>query len=61
MKDRDAILAPGRSATHPDHPEWGTGQVQSNAACKITLNFPVQGKVVFNGAQVALIPVFDPS
>ncbi|KXF89934.1 DUF3553 domain-containing protein [Phaeobacter sp. JH20_36] len=61
MNDLNAILAPGMFVTHPNHPEWGTGQVQSNAAGKITVNFPDQGKVVFNSAQVALIPVFDPS
>ncbi|EDZ48738.1 conserved hypothetical protein [Rhodobacterales bacterium Y4I] len=45
---------------HPDHPEWGVGQVQSNAGGKITVNFPDQGKLVIDGARVSLIPVFEP-
>ncbi|MEC8576073.1 MAG: DUF3553 domain-containing protein [Pseudomonadota bacterium] len=61
MNDLNAILAPGMLVTHPTPPEWGKGQVQSNAGGRITVNFPDQGKVVFNSAQVALIPVFDPS
>ncbi len=60
MTDLNSILAPGMFVQHPDKPDWGTGQVQSNVAGKITVNFPDEGKVVFDGAQVALIPVFDP-
>ena len=45
---------------HPDRPDWGTGQVQSNIGGKITINFPDLGKVVVDGASIALIPVFDP-
>ena len=45
---------------HPNHPEWGTGQVQSNIAMKITVNFPEQGKVVIDSTRIALMPVFDP-
>ena len=44
---------------HPDHPEWGIGQVQSNAGGKITVNFREAGKLVIDGARVALVPVFD--
>ncbi|UWQ30519.1 DUF3553 domain-containing protein [Leisingera sp. M527] len=60
MNDLNAILAPGMFVRHPDHPEWGIGQVQSNAGGKITVNFPDQGKLVIDGARVSLIPVFDP-
>ncbi|KIC25249.1 MULTISPECIES: DUF3553 domain-containing protein [unclassified Leisingera] len=60
MNDLNAILAPGMYVRHPDHPEWGVGQVQSNAGGKITVNFPDQGKLVIDGARVSLIPVFDP-
>ncbi|KIC19471.1 MULTISPECIES: DUF3553 domain-containing protein [Leisingera] len=60
MNDLNAILAPGMFVRHPDHPEWGVGQVQSNAGGKITVNFPDQGKLVIDGARVSLIPVFDP-
>ncbi|WP_291726635.1 DUF3553 domain-containing protein [Leisingera sp. F5] len=60
MNDLNAILAPGMFVRHPDHPEWGVGQVQSNAGGKITVNFPDQGKLVIDGARVSLITVFDP-
>jgi len=60
MTDLNSILAPGMLVQHPDYPAWGTGQVQSNIAGKITVNFPDQGKVVLDGARVALIPIFDP-
>jgi len=33
--------------------------VQSNIAGKVTVNFPDHGKVVFDGARVELLPVFD--
>ena len=57
MSDMNAILAPGMLVRHPDHTEWGTGQVQSNIAGRITVNFPDQGKVVFDGNRVTLILV----
>ncbi|MGR3759459.1 DUF3553 domain-containing protein [Roseobacteraceae bacterium NS-SX3] len=60
MNDLNALLAPGMYVKHPDHPEWGLGQVQSNAGGKITVNFRDQGKLVIDGSQVSLIPVFDP-
>ena len=60
MTDLNSILAPGMFVQHPDQPEWGTGQVQSNINGKITVNFPNEGKVVLDGSRIALIPVFDP-
>ncbi|KIC08443.1 hypothetical protein RA19_21010 [Leisingera sp. ANG-M1] len=60
MNDLNAIFTPGMFVRHPDHPEWGVGQVQSNAGGKITVNFPDQGKLVIDGARVSLIPVFEP-
>jgi hypothetical protein len=44
---------------HPDRPEWGTGQVQSNIDGRLTVNFRDEGKVVIDSARVALLPVFD--
>ncbi len=44
---------------HPDQPQWGTGQVQSNIGGRITVNFPDEGKVVIDGRQIMLLPVFD--
>lgn len=61
MEDLNAILAPGMFVRHPDRPEWGTGQVQSNVAAKVTVNFPDEGKLVIDGTRVALVPVFDAS
>lgn len=43
---------------HPDQPDWGIGQVQSNVGGRITVNFPDQGKVVIDGQHVTLLPVF---
>lgn len=59
MTDLNAILSPGMLVKHPDHPEWGLGQVQSNAGGKITVNFRDHGKLVIDGRRVSLIPVFE--
>lgn len=59
MTDLNSILAPGMLVRHPDHPDWGIGQVQSNVGGKITVNFPDQGKLVIDGTRIALAPVFD--
>ncbi|MEX0282723.1 MAG: DUF3553 domain-containing protein [Arenibacterium sp.] len=59
MTDLNAILAPGMMVRHPDHPEWGLGQVQSNISGKITVNFREHGKLVIDGSRVELEPVFD--
>lgn len=60
MSDLNSILAPGMFVRHPDHPDWGVGQVQSNIDNRITVNFPDQGKIVIDGSRVALMPVLDP-
>lgn len=54
MSDLNAILAPGMLVGHPDHPEWGTGQVQSVVAGRITVNFPEVGKLVIDGTRIPL-------
>ena len=59
MNDLNAMLEPGMLVRHPDRPDWGLGQVQSNIKGRITVNFTEAGKVVIDGARVALIPVFD--
>lgn len=59
MNDLNAIFTPGMHVRHPDQPDWGVGQVQSNIGGKITVNFPDEGKIVIDGAHVTLIPVFD--
>jgi len=57
MSDINAILAPGMLVQHPARPDWGTGQVQSNIAGRVTVTFPDAGKVVIDGNLVALILV----
>ena len=59
MEDLNAILAPGMLVRHPDFPNWGTGQVQSNITGRVTVNFRTEGKVVIDGGRIVLIPVFD--
>lgn len=59
MSDLNALLEPGMLVTHPDRPDWGPGQVQSNIQGRITVNFREEGKVVIDGAHVTLVPVFD--
>jgi hypothetical protein len=61
MTDMNAILEPGMLVRHPDQPDWGLGQVQSNIGGRITVNFPEAGKVVIDGSRIALLPIFDAS
>jgi len=57
MNDLNAILEPGMLVRHPDCPEWGTGQVQSNIEGRITVNFREAGKVVVDGSRIMLVLV----
>lgn len=59
MSELNAILAPGMRVRHPDRADWGIGEVQSNIGGKVTVNFPEAGKVVIDGAQIALDIIFD--
>lgn len=59
MEDFNSILSPGMLVRHPQHPEWGTGQVQSNIGGRVTVNFREIGKMVIDSARVSLLPVFD--
>jgi hypothetical protein len=59
MEDLNAILTPGMLVRHPDMPDWGLGQVQSNIAGKLTVNFREAGKVVIDSSRISLLPVFD--
>jgi hypothetical protein len=59
MTGSNAILTPGMYVRHPDRPDWGLGQVQSNIGDRITVNFQNQGKVLIDGTRIALDPVFD--
>ena len=53
------ILAPGMLVRHPQHPEWGVGQVQSRIGEMVTVSFVETGKQVINGSKVALILVIE--
>ena len=55
----NSLLEPGMIVRHPDRPDWGLGQVQSNIDGRITVNFREAGKVVIQGARVELMPVFE--
>ena len=59
MSDMTSLLEPGMFVRHPDRPDWGVGQVQSNINGRVTVNFPDEGKVVIDGARIHLIPQFD--
>lgn len=59
MTDQNAFLSPGMLVCHPECPDWGTGQVQSNIGGKVTVNFREKGKVVIESAHVVLLPVFE--
>jgi len=60
MHDLNALLEPGMLVAHPSQPDWGVGQVQSNANGKITVNFPDAGKVVIDGTRITLVLVHHP-
>ncbi len=57
MTDITAILEPGMLVRHPDAPDWGIGQVQSNIGGKVTVNFREVGKKVIDGKHVPLVIV----
>ena len=49
-----ATLVPGMLVRHPERPDWGLGQVQSVVGARITVNFENAGKLLINGAVIAL-------
>jgi Protein of unknown function (DUF3553) len=54
----NALLEPGMMVRHPDQPDWGLGQVQSNIGGRVTVNFEHAGKVVIDGKRIILTPVY---
>lgn len=54
MTDLNDFLEPGTLVRHPQEPDWGIGQVQSNIGGRITVNFREAGKVVIDGNRVTL-------
>ena len=45
----------GDFVTHPERPDWGTGQVQSIVGLNVTVNFEHVGKQLINCANVNLL------
>ncbi|MGB1953412.1 MAG: DUF3553 domain-containing protein [Candidatus Puniceispirillum sp.] len=45
----------GDFVTHPERPDWGTGQVQSIVGLNVTVNFEHVGKQLINCAHVNLL------
>ncbi|MEL7212034.1 MAG: DUF3553 domain-containing protein [Pseudomonadota bacterium] len=58
MSGMSSLLEPGMLVKHPEKPEWGLGQVQSNIDGKVTVNFREEGKVVIDATVVDLELVF---
>jgi len=59
MTDLAGLLEPGMLVRHPQMPEWGVGQVQSNIGGRVTVNFENEGKMVIDASFVALEVVYD--
>ncbi|MDT8855124.1 DUF3553 domain-containing protein [Paracoccaceae bacterium Fryx2] len=55
----NALLEPGNLVLHPERPDWGLGQVQSNIGDRVTVTFEHAGKVVIEGRRVVLQRVYD--
>jgi hypothetical protein len=47
-------FVPGDFLRHPQHPEWGLGQVQSVTGARIIANFEHCGKLLVDGSSVTL-------
>ncbi|MCB1359030.1 MAG: DUF3553 domain-containing protein [Maritimibacter sp.] len=60
MSGIGGLLEPGALVRHPERPDWGTGQVQSNIGGKVTVNFRHAGKQVIDTARVDLDLVIEP-
>ncbi len=60
MSGFGALLEPGALVRHPDQPDWGTGQVQSNIGGKVTVNFRHAGKRVIDTNRIDLDLVVEP-
>ena len=54
-----SLLEPGMFVRHPEMPDWGLGQVQSNIHGRVTVNFENEGKVVIDANLVGLEMVFE--
>ncbi|MDE0782290.1 MAG: DUF3553 domain-containing protein [Planktomarina sp.] len=59
MKSINEFLEPGQRVMHPNQPDWGIGQVQSNIDNRVTVNFPEVGKVVIDGSRIILKMIYE--
>lgn len=59
MKSVNEFLEPGQRVLHPNQPDWGVGQVQSNIDNRVTVNFPEVGKVVIDGSRIILKMIYE--
>ena len=59
MKSVNEFLEPGQRVMHPNQPDWGVGQVQSNIDNRVTINFPEVGKVVTDGSRIILKMIYE--
>ncbi|GEN62686.1 DUF3553 domain-containing protein [Acetobacter oeni] len=60
MSDQSAFrsfLEPGQWVMHPDHPEWGPGQVQSAIGSRVTVNFEHVGKIMLDARIIELVVI----
>ena len=48
-------FVPGVLVRHPQHEDWGVGQIQSAIDNRITVNFENRGKELINGDVISLI------
>ena len=59
MKHLTVFWEPGDLVEHPQHPDWGIGQVQSVVDTKVTVNFREVGKLVIDATFVELVAVIQ--
>ena len=59
MKHLTVFWEPGDLVEHPQHPDWGIGQVQSVVDTKVTVNFREVGKLVIDATFVELMAAFQ--
>ena len=59
MKHLTVFWEPGDLVEHPQHPDWGIGQVQSVVDTKVTVNFREVGKLVIDATFVELVAAFQ--
>lgn len=52
-----SFLIPGQHVAHPEHPEWGMGQVQSATGRRVVVMFPHAGKVAIDAMVIQLTVV----